>query len=283
MKNLTMPEKRDFGWKLKSLESTKFGIHQKDKGQFCVVLNHSLLRGVTSEMIYWWFLNFPNLLVNLVDIEGYEGRNVPAYLLWHPSDHHSASLSGNLGPGNTSKAGAYIQINEAMQYLKYGWKYPVNNKLRIFYCEKDGWAMGKEIPFIGKVMSLRIHYKDIYSNDEIIGVHYHYEIVIGAGGNNPISRFINKRIKSHFSPEFFEAWHTHNVVEVGAFENFLPALYEQRNSSNEIRYSKTMNCASSLQSSTEAYDPNLFEQRMQGYEKAQDAHAYQGYETEAFL
>jgi len=81
MKNLNMPAKRDFGWELKSLESTKFGIHQKDNGQFCVVLNHSLLRGVTSEMIHWWFLNFPNLTVNLVDIEGYEGEKVPAYWL----------------------------------------------------------------------------------------------------------------------------------------------------------------------------------------------------------
>ena len=170
-----------------------------------------------------------------------------------------------------------------MQYLQYGWKYPVNNKLRIFYCDKDGWAMGKEFPFIGKVMSLRIHYKDMYDNGDILGVHYHYEIVIGAGGNNLISRFINQRIKGHFSPEFFEAWHTHNVIEVGTFENFLPALYEQRHSPDMISYSKSMNCASSYQTSKEAYDPSLFEQRMQGYKESGNAHSYQGFDGKTFL
>lgn len=44
MEKLNMPAKRDFGWELKPVESTKFGIHQKENGQFCVVLNHSLLR-----------------------------------------------------------------------------------------------------------------------------------------------------------------------------------------------------------------------------------------------
>jgi hypothetical protein len=283
MKELNMPAKRDFGWELKSVGATKFGIHQKDNGQFCVVLNHSLLRGVTSEMIHWWFLNFPNLTVNLVDIEGYENEKVPAYLLWHPSDHLSAVLSGNLGPGSTSKAGAVIEIKEAMQYLKYGWKYPVNNKLRIFYCDKDGWAMGKEFPFIGKVMSLRIHYRDIYDNDEILGVHYHYEIVIGTGGNNPISRFINQRVTSHFSPEFFAAWHTHNVIEVGTFENFLPALHEQRHSPDTISYSKSMNGASLTQTSQEAYAPSLFEQRIQGYRESENAHSYQAIDSKTFL
>ena len=116
-------------------------------------------------MIYWWFLNFPNLNIKLIDVEGYENQEVPAYLLWHPSDHHSVALSGSLGPNQSAQAGAYIEIIEAMQYLRYQWKYPVNNKLKIFYCESDGWAKGKEIPFFGKVMCLRIHYKDIYQEN----------------------------------------------------------------------------------------------------------------------
>ncbi|MEM6583692.1 MAG: hypothetical protein AAF699_20605 [Pseudomonadota bacterium] len=283
MTTLEMPAERDFGWELKSVSSTKFGIHERENGQFCVVLNHSLLRGVSSEMIHWWFLNFPNLLVELVDIEGYRGKKVPAYLLWHPSDHLSASLSGTLGTGNTSIAGAFIEIKEAMQYLRYGWKYPVNNKLRIFYCEKDGWAMGKELPLFGKVMSLRIHYQDVYENSELHGVQYHYEIVIGVSGSDPISKFINKRIKSHFSPEFFEAWHTHNVIEVGTFENFLPSLYEQKDKQNRVKYSMSMNRAALYQQSTNAYDSRLFEERMAGYRDAKNTHDYQAIYSETFL
>ncbi|MEM1113945.1 MAG: hypothetical protein AAGI11_18670 [Pseudomonadota bacterium] len=283
MTNFKMPAEREFGWELKPVSSTEFGIHERENGQFCVVLNHSLLRGLSSEMIHWWFLNFPNLLVELVDIAGYEGKKVPAYLLWHPSDHLSASLSGDLGVGNTAKAGAFIAIKEAMQYLRYGWKYPVNNKLRIFYCESDGWAMGKDLPLFGKVMSLRIHYRDVYQKGELIGVQYHYEIVIGVGGNDPVSRLINKRIKSHFSPEFFEAWHTHNVIEVGTFENFLPSLYEQRDTPGQVKYAKSMNGADSYQHSTRAFDTRLFEERMAGYQGAKSAHDYQAIYSETFL
>ena len=61
MTNLTMPAKRDFGWSLKPVSSSHFDIHQKDNGQFCVVLNHALLRGVSAVMIAWWFQNFPHL------------------------------------------------------------------------------------------------------------------------------------------------------------------------------------------------------------------------------
>ena len=81
MARLTMPPERKFGWELKPNTSSHFAIHERDNGQFCVVLNHALLRGVTSEMLHWWFLNFTRLSVHLPDTPGYEGSNVPAYLL----------------------------------------------------------------------------------------------------------------------------------------------------------------------------------------------------------
>jgi len=204
MSRLKMPLERNFGWKLKENKSSYFDIHKKSNGQFCVVLNHSLVRGCTSEMIYWWFQNFPNMKVKLTDIEGYENEVVQGYFLWHPSDYHSVSITRNKNVGNTSCEGESIHIREAMQYNIYGWKYPVDNSLKIYYCNSDGWAMGKEIPFLGKAMLLRIHFKDVYEGEHIIGVHYHYEIVIGVSGNNTITRMINKRITSHFTPEFLK-------------------------------------------------------------------------------
>ena len=93
-KNLNMPMARDYGWDLKPLESSAFEIHQRENGQFCVVLAHSLLRGVRAEMIHWWFMNFPNLKVRLRDVPGYEGQQVPGYLLWHPVDHLACRVIG---------------------------------------------------------------------------------------------------------------------------------------------------------------------------------------------
>ncbi|MEM9055105.1 MAG: hypothetical protein AAGB16_07250 [Pseudomonadota bacterium] len=283
MTELTMPRERDFGWALKPTDSTLFDIHQRTNGQFCVVLNHSLLRGVTSEMIHWWFLNFPNLQVKLEDIPGYEGQTVPGYLLWHPQDHRIAKLSGTLGPNGTSQAGAKIHIQEAMQFKTYGWKYPVDTALDIFYCASDGWAMGKKVPLLGKVMCLRIHFKDVLEAGQVIGVHYHYEVVIGASGNNPVARALNKKITGDYSPEFFAAWQLHNTIEVGTFENFLPALYDQRSDLANLNYSKAMNPMAEALGGQTAQSTSLYEERVAGFKSAKDPFKYQAPEEASFV
>jgi len=282
-KEFTMPKAREYGWRLKPTSSTRFEIVEKENGQFCAVLNHSLLRGVSSEMIAWWFRNFANLKVTLTDTPGYENKTVDGYLLWHPSDHCSAALKGKLGPGGVAQAGAQIVIQEAMQYEKYGMRYPVNTALSIFYCSGDGWAMGKSLPLIGKVMCLRIHFRDVVENGAAIGCHYHYEVVIGASGNNPLIRALNHKITSDYSPEFFEAWHLHNTIEVGTFENFLPALYAQRKSPLAMSYSMDMDPAQGFAHAQSAFDQSLFEMRVSGFKDAADPFAYQAPESPSFL
>ena len=283
MASFSMPTERNFGWALKPTDSTAFEIIERANGQFCVVLNHSLLRGVTSEMIYWWFLNFPNLRVSLQGVSGYETQTVPGYLLWHPSDHCSAELLGSLGPDGTSKAGAKIHIREAMRYNKFALKYPVDTALSIFYCAPDGWAMGKRLPILGKVMCLSIRFKDVVSDGQVIGVHYHYEVVIGATGNNPLVRAFNRRLTKEYSTEFFDAWHLHNSIEVGTFENFLPALFAQRNSDSGFRYAVDMDPMKAETTQQSAYSRELFDRRVEGYKSANDPHAYQASESASFL
>ncbi|MEM6532554.1 MAG: hypothetical protein AAF654_08015 [Myxococcota bacterium] len=280
---LEMPPAREFGWMLKPVSSSHFQIHERDNGQFCVVLNHALLRGVRSEMILWWFKNFANLRVLLVDTPGYEGTRVPAYLLWHPTDHYGVALSGRLGPGGTAQPGALIHIQEAMQYDVYGWKYPVDTKLKIFYVGEDGWAMGKSLPLVGPVMMLRIHFRDVIEGGECLGVHYHYEVVIGARGQNPVARALNRKLSSDFGPEFFAAWHRHNVIEVGVFENFLPALFEQRHNVGAIEYRLSMNPELPDPSEQTGQSLELFQERLNGFESSRDPHAYQAYDRTSFL
>ncbi|MEM7283652.1 MAG: hypothetical protein AAF438_18710 [Pseudomonadota bacterium] len=282
-RSLDMPAPRAFGWDLKALESSAFEIHQRDNGQFCVVLAHSLLRGVRAEMIHWWFMNFTNMKVRLRDVPGYEEQVVPAYLLWHPVDHLSAELTGKLGPGNTPKPGCAIRIREAMQYDTYGWKYPVDSALKVFYVGDDGWAMGKTIPMVGAVMMLRIHYKDIFDGHTHLGVQYHYEVVIGASGASAVARLINKNLTSKFGPEFFTAWQRHNVIEVGTFENFLPALFAQKHSLEALEYAREMNPTFKDAAPQRPLDQTLFEQRIHGYRNTDRPHGFQNYEAPSFL
>ncbi|MEM1186745.1 MAG: hypothetical protein AAGI53_17305 [Planctomycetota bacterium] len=278
-----MPPTRDYGWKLRPTSSSHFEICERPNGQFCVVLNHALLRGVTSEMIHWWFRHFPSLRVRLVDTPGFEGQVVPAYLLWHPIDHYNATLSGRLGPNRTARAGASIHVQEAMQYDRFGWKYPVDSKLKIFYVGADGWAMGRTLPMLGPVMILRIHFKDVVRDGQHVGVHYHYEIVIGLTGNNPIAKGVNHRVTAEFGTEFFDAWHRHNVIEVGVFENFLAPLFAQRESLHRLEYRIDMDAMPESDEELIGFDHDLFAQRVRGYRDEADPFAYQAFRQPTFL
>ena len=283
MADLQMPAARYFGWADKPVSSSHFEIHKKSNGQFCVVLNHALLRGVSAEMIHWWFLHFTKLKIRLRDVPGYAGKQVPGYWLWHPVDHLSAELSGTLGPGGIAQPGCSIHIREAMQYDRYGWRYPVDARLKVLYVGPDGWAMGKVLPLLGPIMVLRIHFKDAIVDKRHVGVHYHYEVVIGATGNNPIARLINRRITGEYSPEFFAAWQRHNVIEVGTFENFLPALFAQKYDLAALEYSRDMNPNLPSPDTQRGHDRALFENRIAGYVRSNAPYEFQRYGDKSFL
>ena len=142
-----MPPARRFGWTLRDPEQALFNIDQRSNGQFTVVSNHPFLRDVTAETIAWWFRNYTRLRVILEDTPQYGGEAVPAYLLWHPSDHFGAALLGRTAADGAPIPGATkIRVQEAMQYERYGWRYPVNFELTVFCCAADGWAMGRHLP-----------------------------------------------------------------------------------------------------------------------------------------
>ncbi|MEM9742486.1 MAG: hypothetical protein AAF918_07355 [Pseudomonadota bacterium] len=274
---------RPFGWQLRATESSHFEIIRRDNGQFAAVLNHALLRGVRAEMIHWWFRRFTHLRVRLVDVPGFEDATVPAYLLWHPTDHHSAVLSGTLGPGGEPRPGCSIHIREAMQFDRYGWNYPVDARLRVAYVAGDGWAMGRFPPVFGGAMVLRIHFSDVFEEGVHQGVHYHYEVSIGLPGRGPLHRLINQRLSASFGPEFFSAWHRHNVIEVGTFENFLPALYEQRADESRLVYSREMNPQTGASMDQRGFDRDLFERRVAQYQQCSDTRACQASDQASFL
>ncbi|MEM6905125.1 MAG: hypothetical protein AAF568_04460, partial [Pseudomonadota bacterium] len=189
--------------------------------------------------------------------------------------------SGRRNPDGSARAGASIHIQEAMQYDRFGLKYPVDNTLRIFYVGPDGWAMGKVLPGFGPIMMLRIHFRDADPAADPPGVHYHYEVVIGLKAGHALARFINRRLSAKFGPEFFDAWHRHNVIEVGVFENFLPALFAQRDDLARLSYRREMDPAPA--GAQGAQDPALFQARLEGYRSAPDPYAFQAFDQPSFL
>jgi len=45
-----------------------------------LTIKHEVVRGVTREMIAWWFCHIDGTME-------YAGRTVPRYRVWHPYDH----------------------------------------------------------------------------------------------------------------------------------------------------------------------------------------------------
>jgi len=99
-----------------------------------------------------------------------------------------------------------------------------------------------------------------------------------------IARILNKKIRHKFSEENFAAWHLHNAIDVGAFENFLPALYTQRENLDDLHYSKDMNSKlSTLTEQKPGFDETLQGERVKGYQDCSDPYEYQQGTKASFL
>ncbi|MEO1625676.1 MAG: hypothetical protein AAFV25_11015, partial [Bacteroidota bacterium] len=99
----------------------------------------------------------------------------------------------------------------------------------------------------------------------------------GTNKQHFVAKAINKRIVGGYSAEFWDAWITHNTIEVGVFENFLPALFTQRNDVDNLQYAKSMNpITPDMTAQTQkGFDKNLLEERLKGYEQSDNAFEYQ--------
>jgi len=265
----------DYGWHLKQNNNTLFTTVPKDNGQFAVILNHPIIRGVTTEMLRWWFQRFLSLKVKLYNVPGVEdGRVVPAYFLWHPQDHIGVKAVSGTDENGFMTKGTVAALAEAMDSEKYGYKYLMDSSLNIIELEQDqGLFMGQDFPIFGPMVRARICWKQLPG-----GVMYHYEIAVGlnehAGYSSFLKRILNGQAQKTFSEPLFKAWHRHNTIEVGTFENFLPSLWKQRDPTDHFKTltfdALTMNAASSYPQQQMPADATLFHERVKLYQESND-------------
>lgn len=175
------------------------------KGGSLVTIEHETIRGVTAEMLEWWFTHFPYYAVALPS-----GEIVSAYRLWHPVDHRSVkvrrhSLSGQLGMA----IGARLDLRSAWSGL------PRRTSLRIRRMDRNGLAMNivagpQTIGAIEEVFQVR---------DE--GIHCTTALTLCPRKPILFRPFRSRR----FSSGIVTAWVKHKIEEVGNLERVLPPLY----------------------------------------------------------
>ncbi len=215
---MNLPDKREFNWILKPLESANTTFKKLPTGQIELAIEHDIIRDVSRDMIVWWFKNFIFLKVTLMDEE------YPAYHLWHPFDHISVAKISGVSEYKV-KEGDFIQINEAFQRRP---EYEINDKAKVYYFKDDGF--GLEIskgPFV--IARLLHRFRDVDG-----GVEYKSCLVSGLE-SGPLRGAINSQVVPRIMfEEKLKAWFVHNVEEVGCFENFLVDLYQHRSQGSHI-------------------------------------------------
>lgn len=212
----TLPPERDFGWKMKSLESATTSFIVENNGVFKLTIEHDPIRRVTPKMLLWWFKNISGEMI-------YNGKTYPRYLVWHPKDHIYWCLAGKTTHKEVG-TGSYFRIVEA-----FGRKlsFLVDSTEHVEKLDETGIRLVKRI---GKIEIFSLQHDFIQDGPDTL---YKSQMIVGINRKS-FSKIFNSCIRPlFFTKAMGTAWLKHNIEEVGNFELFLPELYD-----NEVRLSK---------------------------------------------
>jgi hypothetical protein len=202
---------RDFGWQMKPLASAKTNIVKLPDGRLELTIEHDTVRGVSPEMLLWWFSNIGGTMA-------YGDSVYPRYLVWHPHDHIRWELVRE-APGGGAAVGARFRIVEAFGRNP---DYFVDSTDTVEKLDKTGIRLCAYL--LGdRVLDLEHKFAPVPG-----GTRYDSRMVVGSSslwGRLFFNRFVRPRV---FTDEMGPAWLKHNVEEVGNFEFFLPNLYRHR-------------------------------------------------------
>lgn len=209
LRRWALPPERDFGWKMKPLESATTRFAKDDDGVLHLTIEHDIVRGVTPGMLLWWFQHIGGDMA-------YKGKTYPRYLVWHPKDHIHWSLAKGRADGSVG-TGSYFRIVEAfgrdMRSL-------VDSTERVEKLDETGIRLVKRI---GTTEVFSLQHDFIPHGPDTL---YRSHMRVGTS-RRPFNRVFNPWIRPLlFTEAMAHAWLKHNVEEVRNFEFFLPELYE---------------------------------------------------------
>jgi hypothetical protein len=201
---------------LKPVESAKTSLDYDGFGRMVMHIEHDLLKGLTPEMVAWWFGNIGGDM----DVGGVR---LNKYLVWHPLDHIHWQLTQPGADGRAS-VGARFRIVEAFArnpdfYIDVT---EIVTRLDTTGITLVGYRLGLEI-------SRLVHdFADMNG-----GTRYVSTLTIGTalpGVGAILNPFIHHMI---FSEAMGRAWLRHNVEEVGLLEHIVPRIYSGSESLNQ--------------------------------------------------
>jgi hypothetical protein len=193
---------------LRELDSAQTKITRLADRRLLITIRHAPLRGVTPEMLGWWFQNIEGTIT-------VEGREYPRYLIWHPFDHISFETT-RLADGSVG-AGVKFKIVEAFGRDP---SLLIRTRDHVDLVDETGLRLSARV---AAVELFALHHRFTGEGD---GAQYDSTLLIGVAGR--LGRLINPVLQRRvFTERHAQAWLKHNVEEVGMLEHLLPLLYAE--------------------------------------------------------
>jgi hypothetical protein len=207
-RRLPLPPPRRLPWPLKPLASATTSLGYDEHGRMVMRIRHDLLKGVSPEMVAWWFANIGG------EME-VEGRRLNRYLVWHPLDHIRWELA-RPGPDGRASVGAQFRIVEAFGRNPDFYIDIIDTVTRLDAggITLVGYRLGQQISCLNHDF-LPIEGGTQYVSTLTIGTSLP---VVGAILNPLLHAAI-------FTEAMGRAWLRHNVEEVGLLEHIVPLIY----------------------------------------------------------
>src|SRR5215204_1602004 len=199
-----LPLVRPVVWPLRPTQSAQSTVELLPDGRRRILIRHADLRGVTPEMLAWWFAHVEG------DVE-YASRRWPRYLVWHPLDHVAYEVvkrtaEGRVGPG------ARLHVVEAFQ----------RNPRTLLDTFVDVERIDAEVAIIARNVLGRCILRLVNTFQPIqSGTRYVTQMTIGmpnVAGSLGANRVLRSRILGGATAL---AWARHHIEEVGNLEHFL--------------------------------------------------------------
>lgn len=205
-----LPEPLDLPWTLRPASSADTEVDRLDDGSISYCIRHAPLRGVTPRMLAWWYSHLDGHVT-------VRGRTFNRYRLAHPNDHVHASYArrcpdGTIGPGSS------IRVREV---LGRDLRYVVNVESDIEKLDEEGVDLAPRLIVANRLTPIPGLVRSEHRFIPVAGGTY-YESRLTIGGPAWWQRTAARIL---LPAGLGDAWITHNVEEVGAFEHFLPSLY----------------------------------------------------------
>ena len=224
-------------WAPKPVSSATTRMGRLGNGQLELTIKHDLIRGVSREMLAWWFCRID-------DVMEYQGQILPRYRVWHPRDHIFYQDLTRAADG-TGSQGTRRRIVEAFGRNP---RHMLDIVDRVVKLDESGILLSTEraaitfgkfqtplLPLGGEMSTLQ--------HDFIAapgGTRYESRLVIGS--DSLLGRlFLNRQVLPRLviPDDMARAWLIHNVEEVGHFEQFLPQLYGRWQQSGDSQVGHT--------------------------------------------